>query len=591
MNLIKYFKFYYKLTERKVLVVIVLAFLSSMFQALALAAIAAVSEQGNTAETQNIVAKAMYSMIDFFEISNENHSFAILLIIAALSFAGMSLFLIFTNIYIVDLQYSIYKKIQTYSMEQLMNVKYEYFSSYSIGHFNNVMISQLLTVASSFKFFTTIIVLTFSVLPFLFVPLAMNPKLALILGVILSLLILPLRWISKKTKEYSIVNVKEMTSLNSIMIQILSHYKYLKATEGYRTVFPRLRHVVSNVANISKRMVILNSCSTNAIMPIAIALICCLVYWQVAVENVSIMSAGFVLGLLYMASTRLNAIPVAYQKFVAAAGSILIYEKLTSELIDFHENITQKDSKQADFSGSLVFKDVTFKYKTGEHYALEDVSLQIQPFSSVAFVGGSGAGKSTIVNMISGLLKPSKGQLILSGTEYKDLDLSTLRAGIGYVTQEPVIFTDSVTNNISLWNSEKKTEKIQAAALGAHAHDFINALPDKYETLLGDHGVNISGGQRQRISIAREFLRETPILILDEATSALDSETEQVIQQSIDELKGKKTLIIIAHRLSTIKHCDVIYVLDEGKIVESGSYDKLISKNSLFKEMVDRQSL
>jgi subfamily B ATP-binding cassette protein MsbA len=303
------------------------------------------------------------------------------------------------------------------------------------------------------------------------------------------------------------------------------------------------------------------------------------------------MEAGVVLGLLYMASTRVNVIPVAYQKFMAASGAILTYEQLIAELDANHEGTMQVASQNADFEGDLIFNNVSFKYTKSETYALKNLSITIPNCSSVAFVGGSGAGKSTIINLITGLLKPDSGNITLSNTDFKKLNLASLRSGIGYVTQDPVIFNDTVKNNISFWDEKESDSKTKKAACAAHADSFISKMPKKYNTMLGDNGANISGGQKQRISIAREFYRETPLLILDEATSALDSETEQIIQQSINEMHGQKTMIIIAHRLSTIKHCDKIFVLDNGQLVEQGNYKELLAENGLFKEMVERQSL
>lgn len=591
MNIFKYFKFFYDITERKLLIVICMVMTSSGFQGLALAALATVSEQGSSVNGQNMIAKTIYRIIRWVNITQENQVFALLLVIVAVSFGVMSIFRVFNNIYIAKLQNYIYIKIQRQAMKELMNSKYEFFFSNNIGHFNNVMISQLITVASSFKFFTTIIVLALSALPFFAISVSMNPEMAITLGLLLSVMVLPIRWINRKTYEYSILNVKEMAQLNSLMIQILSHFKYLKATFTYRPVLDKLFKATSNLAEITRMQAILASGINELLVPFMIIIICCLVYWQVVIHGVSIISAGFALGLLYMATTRLSAIPVAYQKFVSASGSILAYKQTMENLALYQEQKPDKKCFSADFSGTIEFSNVCFKYASNDSNAVDNISFNIHPYTSVAFVGGSGAGKTTIVNMIAGLLAPQNGKISISGTDYSELDLNSLRKGIGYVTQEPVIFTDTVANNISLFCSGCDINHIRDAARAAHANEFIELLPSGYDTMLGDHGVNISGGQRQRISIAREFLRGTPLLILDEATSSLDSETEQIIQQSIEDLKGKKTLIIIAHRLSTVKNCDKIIVLENGKIVEQGNFQELLDKGGKFKEMVERQSL
>ena len=210
----------------------------------------------------------------------------------------------------------------------------------------------------------------------------------------------------------------------------------------------------------------------------------------------------------------------------------------------------------------------------------------------VAFVGASGAGKSTLVTMLTGLLRPSSGRIAIGGVSYDKIDHRELREGIGYVTQESVIFNDTVHNNISLWSSDADSRnRVIATARAAGASDFIEALPDGYDSLLGDNGINISGGQRQRISIARELYKDASLLIFDEATSALDTESELEVQNSIDTLRGDKTIILIAHRLSTVKNCDMIFVLKEGRVVEQGDYDHLYNLDGEFTRMVGRQVL
>ena len=219
------------------------------------------------------------------------------------------------------------------------------------------------------------------------------------------------------------------------------------------------------------------------------------------------------------------------------------------------------------------------------------MTLTIPPNSAVAFVGVSGAGKSTLVTMLTGLLRPTSGQISVGGVPYRSLDQRRLREAIGYVTQESVIFNDSVHNNISLWSSDHSGEKVRAVARAARAADFIENLPDGYDSLLGDNGVNISGGQRQRISIARELYKDARLLIFDEATSALDTESEVEVQNSIDALRGNKTVILIAHRLSTVRNCDTIFVLKDGRLVEQGTYDDLYDLGGEFTQMVKRQVL
>jgi len=228
---------------------------------------------------------------------------------------------------------------------------------------------------------------------------------------------------------------------------------------------------------------------------------------------------------------------------------------------------------------------------------LRDITLTIPARSTVAFVGPSGAGKSTLVDLLTLLLKPTSGQVSIDTIAANDIDLHSWRNQIGYVSQDTVVFNDTIANNIGLWTGtygedSAFTADVVAAAEAANALKFIEALPEGFNTIVGDRGVRISGGQKQRLFIARELFKKPGLLILDEATSALDSESERAIQSSIDQLKGRTTIIIIAHRLSTIRNADVVCVLEGGRFVEKGTYDELINlKHSRFGEMVSAQTL
>ena len=242
-----------------------------------------------------------------------------------------------------------------------------------------------------------------------------------------------------------------------------------------------------------------------------------------------------------------------------------------------------------DFGLPIRLDDVSFGYD-GSSPVLDGVSLVIPPRRKVAFVGVSGAGKTTLATMLTGILRPASGEISIGGVPYSRIDQARLREGIGYVTQESVIFDDTVRNNVSLWDDDGTSpEKVRPAAGVAHASDFIEDLPRGYDTLLGDNGMKISGGQRQRVSIARELYKNTRVLIFDEGTSALDTESERIIQQNIDGLREDTTIILIAHRLSTVRNSDMIFVLENGRIVEQGTYDYLYAIGGKFTEMVDQQ--
>ena len=243
-----------------------------------------------------------------------------------------------------------------------------------------------------------------------------------------------------------------------------------------------------------------------------------------------------------------------------------------------------------EFKESIDFENVFFSYD-GSRNVLSDVNLIIPKGKTIAIVGASGAGKSTLVDLIPRFYDVDKGRILIDGKDIRDVSTRDLRSLIGNVNQEPILFNDSIFNNIAFGVENATLEQVQAAAKIANAHDFIMEKPDGYDENIGDRGSKLSGGQRQRISIARAILKNPPILILDEATASLDTESEKLVQQALDRLMTNRTTIAIAHRLSTIKNADRIVVMDEGKVVESGTHEQLIALGGFYKKLHDMQAL
>ncbi|HEX6042557.1 ABC transporter ATP-binding protein [Longimicrobium sp.] len=240
------------------------------------------------------------------------------------------------------------------------------------------------------------------------------------------------------------------------------------------------------------------------------------------------------------------------------------------------------------FREAVRFEKVGFAYAPGTP-VLEDIEMTIRPGEVVALVGPSGAGKSTMADLLPRFYDPTAGRITLDGRDLRTLKLKDVRALLGIVTQETILFHDTVRNNIAYGRNDASQAEVEAAARAANAHEFIGRLPEGYNTVLGEKGTRLSGGQRQRIAIARALLRNPPILILDEATSALDTESERLVQQAIEQLMDERTVLVIAHRLSTVRRADQILVLDAGRIVERGTHDELLAHGGLYRRLYDMQ--
>lgn len=263
------------------------------------------------------------------------------------------------------------------------------------------------------------------------------------------------------------------------------------------------------------------------------------------------------------------------------------------ELLDEKYDITDKPEavECRDVKGDIIFDHVHFRYDEGEERVLKDVDLHVKAGETVALVGMSGGGKSSLVSLIPRFYDVTDGRILLDGTDIRDFNVRSLRDKIGMVLQDNILFSDSVRENILLGRPGGTDEEVIEAAKAANAHDFIMALPNGYETKVGERGVKLSGGQKQRVAIARVFLKNPPILILDEATSALDLESEHLIQEAIEALAKTRTTFIVAHRLSTITHADRIVLIEHGKVVEDGSHEELMKKQGGYWKLFQVQQL
>ncbi len=291
--------------------------------------------------------------------------------------------------------------------------------------------------------------------------------------------------------------------------------------------------------------------------------------------------------MMYGPIKKLSRVNASVQQAIAAAERIF-------EIVDLHTEVMERPGAAVlpPFRSAIEFRDVVFAYDDVQaRPILRRVSVRVPAGQMVALVGRSGAGKTTLVNLVPRFYDVSSGAILVDGRDIRDITLASLRSQIGMVTQETVLFDDTVATNIAYGRPEASREAIEAAARAAHAHEFIVGLPQGYETSIGERGQRLSGGQRQRLAIARALLKDPPILVLDEATSSLDTESEQLVQEALANLMKNRTSLVIAHRLSTIRKADVIFVMDRGRIVETGRHDDLLARGGLYARLYELQLL
>jgi len=413
--------------------------------------------------------------------------------------------------------------------------------------------------------------------------------LLLVLGfIVLPLIMYPIIRVGKKLRKISKQTQEQMASVTTALVETISGMRIVKAfsmEEAERRKF--------DSQNRGLYKMLLRSAKREKLLDWIIEFIgvsCgCLILWLGGKEIISKNQdpAGFIafivaVFMLARPLSRLGKINSINQKALAAAERIF-------EILDAKSTVQEKPDafEIMSFNDRIRFEGVDFTY--GDEVVLKDINLEAKKGEIIAIVGPSGCGKSTLVNLIPRFYDSVKGRILLDGRDIKDATLGSLRGQIGIVTQETILFRDSVKANIAYGKPGASDEEIIKAARIANAHDFISRLPEGYNTVVGERGHRLSGGERQRLAIARAVLKDEPILILDEATSQLDMASEQLVQEAIETLMKGRTVFVIAHRLSTIKFATKIIVLESGRIAETGTHDELLHRGGLYKRLYDLQ--
>lgn len=481
-------------------------------------------------------------------------------------------------------------KIRIENIRALSNYSYNSFVQADAGAIQNTLSGEVERVMQAFRTYSTILqqfvmILTYAGLAFL-----ASPEFAvlIIIGGVLSNFLFNALY--RKTKILSSELVQRNHGFQGYVIQAVAFFKYLSATASIKKYADFLESKVHDIESTNRKMGVLNSIMMGMREPLMISVVVAVIFIQVGVVGGELGTIILSLLLFYRALTSLTFLQTAYNQFLGYSGSLDNMTSFTSNLKSNSRKIGGLEFKK--FEKSLELEQISFSYSDGKSI-LQNISLRIQKNETVAFVGESGSGKTTLLNILAGLIQPTSGAYKIDGNLFNEIDTLSFQSRIGYITQDPVIFDDTVFNNVTFWDEKNETnfKRFQAALKKAHIAEFVSRLEQAENSRLGNNGVSLSGGQKQRISIARELYKDVELLFLDEATSALDSETEKNIQENLEELKGNYTMVIIAHRLSTIKNADRLVVLKNGEIEFKGSYKEVLENSGSFQRMISLQEL
>lgn len=492
------------------------------------------------------------------------------------------------SLYMSKIRLYVMRKIRFELVYKLKNLSYQGFTILESGKIQNNMVGESGRLVGAMGAYLNSIQHAVMLLTYVSLAFLSNWKFAIMVGIGGIFTNLFYNHINKITKEYSRKQLFIGHDFNGFLIQAINNFKYLKATNRFINYEKKLKENILKSEEVSYKMGKVGAFAESLREPTIIIVIASVILIQVHILEGSFTSILASLLLFYRSLAHLVTLQNTWNGFIGSSTSLESIEDLKDSLDTYAES---ENKNTISSITNIEVKNIEMTYNNRN--VLSNINISIPANKSIAFVGESGAGKTTLANIICGLQAPIKGEIIISNQSLYQSNLESFRNKIGYITQESVIFDDTVFNNVTFWDEKtpENLEKFRHTMELVSMKSFLEDLELKEDTPLGNNGILISGGQKQRISIARELYKDVELLIMDEATSALDSETEKHIKENIDALQGKCTIIIIAHRLSTIRNVDTIYLLDKGKIIDSGSFSELVNSSERFKRMVELQEI
>ena len=524
---------------------------------------------------------------------NKDQTLIILIPLAIIfAFAAKGISLYMAKLLMINVSEEVKKNLQTDMLKSFIKADTEIIESNHSGkyisnlNFDVNQITKMLADAflSIFKDGLTLIGL-------LCVMFIQNWKLSLIAIIMIPLASITAKVVGKRMSKISTQAQEKSGDLNRYLIDLFKNHKILKIFQRENFENMRSEKFVNDLKEKSAKISAVYIRSTPVMEILTGVMIAILIFYsgkliisgELAINNFFSFLAAMMLA--YQPVKTLTKVNVAIEQGLAAANRILPIIDISNEI-----NLNEDKDKLNISEGSIIFENVDFTYKSNpENKVLQNVNVNFTGGKMTALVGHSGSGKSTLLNMIPRIYAPTDGTIHLDDQDISKFNLASLRGQISIVDQNTTLFDDTVLNNIKYARPEATNEEVYKAAEQSMCSEFINNLENGYQTMIGENGVKLSGGEKQRLSISRAFLKKSKIILLDEATSSLDSETEEKIQKALSQLTLDKTTIVIAHRLSTILNSDKIYVVDSGKIIDSGNHESLLLKSKVYKNFYERQ--
>ena len=450
---------------------------------------------------------------------------------------------------------------------------------------NEIEWSVISTLEGVFREPLTILVILFTLV-------FLSPPLSIFLFVLLPLTGFIIGRVSRSLKKQSNIAQEQLGILMSILDETLGGLRVIKAFNAEKFLKNKFFQTNNYLNQVKNKIIFRRDMASPMSEVLGVIVLCCILFFGgqlILGHKFALQPEGFIAYIAIFTQIINPAKSLSTAFYNAQRGTAAI--KRIEEIL--HADIVIKEPANPtpfkEFKKNIEFKDVSFSYEDAE--VLHHIDLNIEKGKTIALVGSSGAGKSTLADLIPRFHDVSEGGLYVDAVNIKNYSLHSLREQMSIVTQEPVLFNDTIAANIALGTPDASMEEIEKAARVANAHQFIIQKENGYQTNIGDRGSKLSGGERQRVTIARAVLKNPPILILDEATSSLDTESERLVQDAINNMMQNRTCVVIAHRLSTIRHADEIIVLQHGAIVERGTHEELVSKNGFYKKLVDMQEI